>query len=141
MSRDVSKPKRVLLVQALCLIQLAIVAVATASATAALPPGFAASDVVLGLVKPAFGVILLLGLLLSLQRSIPRPETVAPLAAGLWWLSAFCLAIVAWHAGHQSAVTLLGKLSFYAVLLWLIVLVFADGGTRAYLSGAATSDR
>ena len=103
--------------------------------------GWLVGPVVTQLVTQSIG---LGAVLLSLQRIVPRPDVVAPLFAGTWWL---------WLAGVtiETLITfdrvrppdvmlweaIAATLAIHGVLLWLVGSLFLHPKTRRYLKRLA----
>jgi len=97
------------------------------------------------LVRPLTITGLCLVLVLALQRSLPKPQMVAPLAAINWWFYVLYRSIATLSDSHASAsqrlllegFSPLARLCLVIVgdgcLLLLVVLLFAHQPTRAYL--------
>jgi len=149
----IPKPKRVWALQAIVGLQLigAIVGVVRLLVTGL--PQISAGELVLGLAKPIIALVLLPVLLLSLQRTLPRPERVAPLSALAWalftlgvWMTAVpqplppAFEAITFHDVTPEAARLgdFVVLAFgLGAMVWVVASLFVHRRTRAYLAGDA----
>src|SRR4051812_40478317 len=82
-----TKPLRVWIFQGLLMLQLIGAVAATLSAlSSAEVRGLPLAALVSGLSRAIVGIPVVAGLLLALQRLIPRPSVVVPVLASLWWV-------------------------------------------------------
>lgn len=149
----VPKPKRVWALQAVVGLQLIGAIVGVVGLLRAGLPQISSGELLLGFAKPVVALLLLPALLLSLQRTLPRPERVAPFLALVWALATVGASMIAVPQPLPPALdavtfhdvtpegTRLGNLVVeilgFGAIVWVVASLFVHRRTRAYLAGDA----